>query len=88
MKELIELLEEKSLWNYADAKPCSIYINQARRNGVVVLNDKDGYNVAYKMPNGRMYAKNVDRATAMKILDIAMNLSVLESGALVSAWGF
>jgi hypothetical protein len=88
MKELIELLEERGLWNYGDAKPCKIYINQAYREGVVVVGDKNSYHVAYKMPNGRMYAKNVDEDTASRILNIEMKLSVKEDGTTLSAFGF
>jgi hypothetical protein len=76
------------MWNYGDAKPCSIYINQGKRSGVVTLGHRDDYHVAYVLPNGRHYAKRVTREDAEQILTIAMKLSVKPDGTLVFAWGF
>ena len=72
-KELIDLLEEKDMWNYGDAKPCSILINQGNRFGVVTMGNLDDYNVAYKMPNGRLYAKKVTKKEAFRILETYYN---------------
>lgn len=96
MKELIELLEEKGLWNYGDAKPCKIYINQANRQGVVVVGDKvDNYNVAYVMPNGRKYVKKVSGKEAERVMYTGQNFlqidlmkSFNDDGTTFSAFGF
>ena len=87
-KELIDLLEEKDMWNYGDAKPCSIFINQGNRFGVVTMGNLDDYNVAYKMPNGRLYAKKVTKKEADQILHISMSKSYQADGSIVLAFGF
>ena len=96
MKELINLLEEKNAWNFGDAKPCKIYINQAYREGVVVVGDKiDNYNVAYVMPNGRMYVKKVSMKEAESVmytgrtfLQIDMKTCINNDGTTFPAFGF
>ena len=89
MKQLIDLLEEKNAWLFGDAKPCRIYINQAYRKGVVVVGDKvDNYNVAYTMPNGRMYVKKVNGKEAERILQIDLKNSINNDGTTFSAFGF
>ena len=96
MKEFLNLLEERNAWNFGDAKPCRIYINQAYRQGVVVVGDKvDDYNVAYVMPNGRMYVKNVSMKEAERVmytgqtfLLIDMKTSINKEGGFFSAFGF
>jgi len=88
MKELIDLLEEKT-FHCGWAKPCEIYINQAYRQGVVVSGDKvDNYNVAYVMPNGRMYVKKVTAKDSERILKIDMWKAFNNDGTTFSAWGF
>jgi len=87
-KELIDLLEGKGMWNYGDAKPCSIFINQGNRFGVVTMGNLDDYNVAYKMPNGRLYAKKVTKKEADRILYISMSKSYQADGSIVLAFGF
>ena len=87
-KELIDLLEEKNAWFFGDAKPCKIYINQAYREGVVTMGNLDDYNVAYKMPNGRLYAKKVTKKEADQILHISMSKSYQADGSIVLAFGF
>lgn len=96
MKEFLNLLKERNAWDVADAKPCRIYINQAYRQGVAVLGDKIGdFNVAYVMPNGRMYVKNVSMKeaestiyTGQPFLQIDMKTSINEEGGFFSAFGF
>jgi len=89
MKQLIDLLEEKNAWLFGDAKPCRIYINQAYRKGVVVVGDKvDNYNVAYTMPNGRMYVKKVNGKEAERILQIDLKNSINNDGTTFPAFGF
>ena len=95
MKELIELLEERGLWNYGDAKPCKIYINQAYRKGAVVASTGDNYNVAYVMPNGRKYVKKVSGKEAERVmytgqtfLQIDLKNSINNDGTTFSAFGF
>ena len=96
MKELLNLLEERNAWNFGDAKPCRIYINQAYRQGAVVVGDKiDDYNVAYVMPNGRMYVKKVSMKEAERVmytgrtfLQIDMNTSINNDGTTSPAFGF
>ena len=89
MKELLDLLEEKDAWFFGDAKPCKVYINQAYRQGVVVVGDKvDNYNVAYVMPNGRMYVKKVTAKDSERILKIDMWKAFNNDGTIFSAWGF
>ena len=95
MKELIELLEERGLWNYGDAKPCEIYINQAYRKGAVVASTGDNYNVAYVMPNGRKYVKKVSGKEAERVmytgqtfLQIDLKNSINNDGTTFSAFGF
>ena len=89
MKELLNLLEERNAWFFGDAKPCKIYINQAYRQGVVVVGDKvDNYNVAYVMPNGRMYVKKVSLKESERILQIDLKTSINNEGELFSAFGF
>lgn len=87
-KELIDLLEEKNMWNYGDAKPCSIFINQGLRTGVVTMGNLDNYNVAYRMPNGRLYAKKVTKREAERILYIKWSKSYQADGSIVLAFGF
>jgi hypothetical protein len=88
-KELIDLLEEQNAWFFGDAKPCKIYINQAYREGVVVVGDKvDNYNVAYVMPNGRMYVKKVSTKEAESILQIDLKNSINNGGITSPAFGF
>jgi hypothetical protein len=86
MKQLIDLLEAKTAY-CGDAKPCRIYINQAYRTGVVV-SANDDFNVAYVMPNGRMYVKNVSPEQSGKILEIDWRKSFNEDGTTFSAFGF
>jgi len=87
-KELIDLLE-KNAWFFGDAKPCKIYINQAYRESVVVVGDKvDNYNVAYVMPNGRMYVKKVSMKEAESILQIDLKNSINNDGITSPAFGF
>lgn len=89
MKALLNLLEERNAWFFGDAKPCKIYINQAYRQGVVVVGDKvDNYNVAYVMPNGRMYVKKVSLKESERILQIDLKTSINNEGELFSAFGF
>lgn len=89
MKALLNLLEERNAWFFGDAKPCKIYINQAYRQGVVVVGDKvDNYNVAYVMPNGRMYIKKVSLKESERILQIDLKTSFNNEGELFSAFGF
>lgn len=87
-KELIDLLEEKNAWFFGDAKPCKIYINQAYRQGVVVASMGDNYNVAYVMPNGRMYVKKVSMKEAESILQIDLKNSINNDGTTSPAFGF
>jgi len=95
MKKLIDLLEEKTFY-CGWAKPCEIYINQAYRQGVVVVGDKvDNYNVAYVMPNGRMYVKKVSMKEAERVmytgqtfLQIDMKTSINNDGTTSPAFGF
>jgi hypothetical protein len=88
-KELTDLLEEKGMWNYGWAKPGQIFINQGRRVAAIVCDNSSGYNVAYKMPNGRIYAKNVDANTAIDILHIAMYLKLnADTGEVEGGFGF
>jgi hypothetical protein len=94
-KELIDLLEEQNAWFFGDAKPCKIYINQAYREGVVVASMGDNYNVAYVMPNGRMYVKKVSMKEAERImytgqtfLQIDMKTSINNDGTTSPAFGF
>ena len=86
MKQLIDLLESKT--NYCGwAKPCSIFINQAYRTAVVVMSSGDNLNVAYQMPNGRMYVKKVTPKQS-NILNIYWNKSFNEDGTTFTAFGF
>jgi hypothetical protein len=86
MKQLIELLDEKTNYN-GWAKPCTIYINQAKRNGVVVKSSGDNFNVAYAMPNGRMYVKKITPASG-NLLNIDLTKSFNEDGTTFNAFGF
>ena len=90
MKDLIQFLNEKKQFIVGDAKPCTIYINQAEREGIVTLSDSRDFNydVAYKMPNGRVYIKPLTRLTANIILKIDLNHSVNLDGTIVRAFGF
>ena len=95
MKELLDLLEERNAWFFGDAKPCKIYINQAYRKGVVVASMGDNYNVAYVMPNGRMYVKKVSMKEAERVmytgqtfLQIDMKTSINNDGTTFPAFGF
>ena len=86
MKQLIDLLESKT--NYCGwAKPCSIFINQAYRTAVVVMSSRDNLNVAYQMPNGRMYVKQITPKQS-KILNIDWNKSFNDDGTTFTAFGF
>ena len=87
-KELTDLLEQKDMWWYGWAKPGQIFINQGRRPAAIVCGETSDYNVAYKMPNGRIYAKNVKAAEADKILDIQMNLKLNDEGEMERGFGF
>ena len=54
-----------------------------------VVGDTTDYNVAYKMPNGRIYAKNVKAEEADKILTIAMYLKLDgDTGEVEGGFGF
>ena len=88
-KELTDLLKEKEMWYYGWAKPGQIFINQGRRPAAIVVGDTTDYNVAYKMPNGRIYAKNVKAEEADKILTIAMYLKLDgDTGEVEGGFGF
>jgi len=87
-KELTDLLKEKEMWNFGWAKPGTIFINQGRRPAAIVCGDKTDYNVAYKMPNGRIYAKSVKAEEARKILDINLNFKLNDEGKLEKGFGF
>jgi hypothetical protein len=88
-KELTDLLEQKDMWNYGWAKPGQIFINQGRRLAAIVCDDSTGYNVAYKMPNGRIYAKNVNAQEAIEILHIAMYFKLDgDTGEVEGGFGF
>ena len=86
MKQLIDLLEEKT-FHCGWAKPCEIYINQAYRKGVIVASKGDKFNVAYLMPNGRMYVKKVTDKDN-NILKIDMFKSFNLDGTTFPAFGF
>jgi len=87
MKQLIDLLEEKTFY-CGWAKPCRILINQAYRTAVVVMSSGDNYDVAYVMPNGRMYVKKVTAKDSERILKIDMWKAFNIDGTTFSAWGF
>jgi hypothetical protein len=52
------------------------------------MGNLDDYNVAYKMPNGRLYAKKVTKKEADQILHISMSKSYQADGSIVLAFGF
>jgi len=88
-KELTDLLKEKEMWNFGWAKPGTIFINQGRRPAAIVCGEElRDYNVAYKMPNGRIYAKIVKAEEARKILDINLNFTLNDEGKLERKFGF
>ena len=91
MKELMQFLDEKRPFFVGDAKPCKVYINQAWREAVAVTAESEKYNVdvAYRMPNGRMYIKPLTASLQdAKILQIDVTKSVNLDGGIVSAFGF
>ena len=87
LTQLIDLLDDKT--NYCGwAKPCRIFINQAYRTAIVVVANGGNFNVAYQMPNGRMYVKLVSPEQSGSILDIDWNKSFNDDGTTFTAFGF
>ena len=91
MKELMQFLDEKRPFFVGDAKPCKVYINQAWREAVAVIAESEKYDVdvAYKMPNGRMYIKPIKGYLLdSSIVSIDITKSVNLDGSIVFAFGF